>query len=642
MKIKFLIILIAILSCTLDTRAQYGDTPDDQKARLLYNIPRYLLWENDENITTIYIGTVNSDPDLLKALRKEARKPYPGAGTKVEVKDYVSVSDALSDPNINILYTSYSPDFRRAIDAFKKRPVAIISDNYVDQRVIMINFVDEKSGQVSFRYSSANLRNVGISVHENITKELHGDDVSKDDIIKDKDKQLRNTQGELSKKEKELNNKQKLIDEKEQEIYDKQLTIDKQNRNIANQTRAINEQATRLNEQRTEMNRLQMQQLATQQELEQAAYSLEQRNLEITQVEAELEKQKLELVQQQKIAIEQKSRISKINDEIEEKEKELETLNLQNDLLNHRLLIAWVAIAVFLIMLFFIAKLYIGKRRDNQKLEEQNNALIQAHEEISKQKEEIANQNEKIIESILYAQKIQQAVMPPMEYFNQYLPQHFIMLKPRDIVSGDFYWGTHIGNKFVYTAADCTGHGVPGAFMSMLGFSALNEIIGREGLRKADDILNSMRETIKHTLNQAVKSQMRDGMDAALLVIHKATKMLQYAGANIPFLYYRGDEQTIIKAVRNPIGLYVNEKPFESTEIQLEKGDKIYLASDGYQSQFGGANNHVLKTSGYRKILDQIHNLPMAEQRKQLETRFEEWRGNYKQTDDIIVVGLEV
>ena len=102
------------------------------------------------------------------------------------------------------------------------------------------------------------------------------------------------------------------------------------------------------------------------------------------------------------------------------------------------------------------------------------------------------------------------------------------------------------------------------------------------------------------------------------------------------------EDEEIIKPVRNPIGLYVNEKPFESKEIQLEKGDKIYLASDGYQSQFGGATNHVLKTSGYRKILDQIHNLPMAEQRKELETRFEEWRGNYKQTDDIIVVGLQV
>lgn len=647
MKIKFLIILIAILSCTLDTRAQYGDTPDDQKARLLYNIPRYLLWENDENITTIYIGTVNSDPDLLKALRKEARKPYPGAGTKVEVKDYVSVSDALSDPNINILYTSYSPDFRRAIDAFKKRPVAIISDNYVDQRVIMINFVDEKSGQVSFRYSSANLRNVGISVHENITKELHGDDVSKDDIIKDKDKQLRNTQGELSKKEKELNNKQKLIDEKEQEIYDKQLTIDKQNRNIANQTRAINEQATRLNEQRTEMNRLQMQQLATQQELEQAAYSLEQRNLEITQVEAELEKQKIELVQQQKIAIEQKSRISKINDEIEEKEKELETLNLQNDLLNHRLLIAWVAIAVFLIMLFFIAKLYIGKRRDNQKLEEQNNALIQAHEEISKQKEEIANQNEKIIESILYAQKIQQAVMPPMEYFNQYLPQHFIMLKPRDIVSGDFYWGTHIGNKFVYTAADCTGHGVPGAFMSLLGISFLNEIAGRsdEHTVTAGDILTNLRANIITYLHQTGKEgEQQDGMDMALCIYDKESSTIQYAGAHNPLILIRDGKLTQYDADEMPIGYYENQTDhFSNHEIEVKPGDMTYMFSDGYADQFGMVNGRKKKylIKRFKDFMLEIHMLDMDTQKQRLDDNLTQWRGSLKQLDDVLVLGVK-
>ena len=331
------------------------------------------------------------------------------------------------------------------------------------------------------------------------------------------------------------------------------------------------------------------------------------------------------------------------------KENEIAMLHKEQELDSAHRWILILCICMALGGAVFFALKNRQKRITNRILQSQKSEIEAQNVEISTQRNTLEEKNKlleeqrrEINDSILYAQHIQFSMLPQNDDFKEFFADNFVFYRPRNVVSGDFYWAFKDADYFIFMVADCTGHGVPGAFMSMLGFSALNEIVGREGLRKADEILNSMRETIKHTLNQAVKSQMRDGMDAALLVIHKQTKMLQYAGANIPFLYYRGDVQTIIKPVRNPIGLYVNEKPFESKEIQLEKGDKIYLASDGYQSQFGGAKNHVLKTSGYRKILDQIHNLPMAEQRKELETRFEEWRGNYKQTDDIIVVGLQV
>ncbi|MCQ2252677.1 MAG: YfiR/HmsC family protein [Bacteroidales bacterium] len=637
----------------MDVFAQYGETSNDKKGKLLYNIPKYLLWENDENITAIYIGIINSDPELLKSIRKEAKKPYPGAGTKVIVRDYISVQEAANDSELNLLYIPYSGDFRKAMEAFKNRPVALVSDNYMDPKSIMINFFDEKSGQISFKYSSANLRNVGISVHENLTKDLHGEDISKDDIINDRETRLRNTQSELSKKDKDLAEKVRLINEKEREIFDKERTIEKQNLAIQRQTESINIQAEKLRQQHLEMEALQGQQALMREELEQSEELLAAKNNEMAEVAAELQKQRGELVKQQQIAEEQLKRIEEINDQIKEKESELTALGIQNELLNHRLVIAWIAIIVFLLMLFFIAKLYIGKRKDNKKLEEQNIAIKKANDEISKQnteiskqKEEIATQNSKIIESIKYAQNIQRAVMPHEEYFNQYLPDHFILLLPKDIVSGDFYWSTHVGNKFVYTAADCTGHGVPGAFMSLLGIAFLNEITGRMNPETitAGEILTQLREHVMTYLGQSGKEdEQKDGMDMALCIYDRESSTIQYAGANNPLLIYRGNELIQIDADEMPIGYYAGQTDhFTNHVMEVQMGDMTYMFSDGYADQFGMVNGRKKKylIKRFRDFLMEIHELGMEVQKQRLDENLRTWRGDIKQLDDVCVLGV--
>ncbi len=645
MGLRIAILLILTVTFCGHSWAQYGETPEDQKAKLLYEIPKYLLWENDENITTIYIGVVSGDPDLLKRLRREVRRPYPGAGTKVVVKEYMTVGEAVADTALSILYIPHSKELGDDIDRFKNRPVAIVSDNYVDQRLVMIDFVDEKSGVVSFRYSSANLRGVGISTHENITKVLHGEDLSKEAILDDKDALLKSFKSELALKEQELARKQRLLEEHEREIYEKELLIDKQNRSIARQSQAITDQVDRLREQKDAVRQLQIQQENTQKALDKAAESLVIKNKEINFVETELTRQKKYLQEQQQIADERKASIDKINREISEKQKELEELNDKNQLLNNRLLIAWIAIAVFLVMLAAIAKLYIGKRRDNQKLAEKNNALTLAHNEISKQKEEIATQNEKIIESIMYAQKIQQAVMPQVTYFKKYLPEHFIMLKPRDIVSGDFYWGTHVGDKFVYTAADCTGHGVPGAFMSLLGISFLNEITGRgdQDTITAADILTSLRTNIITYLHQTGKDgEQQDGMDMALCIYEKNSSKLQYAGAFNPLIIIRDGNLMQYEADEMPIGYYENQADhFTNHIIDLKPGDMAYMFTDGYADQFGMVDGRKKKylIKRFKEFLMQIHSLGMDEQARRLDENLTQWRGNLKQLDDVLVFG---
>jgi len=269
--------------------------------------------------------------------------------------------------------------------------------------------------------------------------------------------------------------------------------------------------------------------------------------------------------------------------------------------------------------------------------------LIVANEEVTKQKDEIEEIHKHVTESIEYASRIQQAILPPKELIKKHLPEHFILFKPRDIVSGDFYWLKQIGNYTVYAAADCTGHGVPGAFMSMLGISFLNEIVTKTRFDNAGEILNRLRKKIKTSLRQTGKDgESKDGMDIAICVIDNESLQLEYSGAYNPLYIIRKGELTEIKATRNPVGIYLKEKPFENHKFQLEKGDVIYTFSDGYVDQFGGKNESKFKSKNFKKLLLEIYNKPMQEQGKILDTVLLKWQGKTEQTDDIVVFGVKI
>jgi len=269
--------------------------------------------------------------------------------------------------------------------------------------------------------------------------------------------------------------------------------------------------------------------------------------------------------------------------------------------------------------------------------------LIVSNEEVTKQKDKIAEIHKHITESIEYASRIQHAILPPKELISKHLPDHFILFKPRDIVSGDFYWLKQIGNYTVYAAADCTGHGVPGAFMSMLGISFLNEIVTKTRFDNAGEILNRLRKKIKTSLRQTGKDgESKDGMDIAVCVIDNESLQLEYSGAYNPLYIIRKGELTEIKATRNPVGIYLKEKLFENHKFQLEKGDVIYTFSDGYIDQFGGENESRFKSKNFKKLLLEINNKPMQEQRKILDAVLLKWQGKTEQTDDIVVFGVRI
>ena len=313
-------------------------------------------------------------------------------------------------------------------------------------------------------------------------------------------------------------------------------------------------------------------------------------------------------------------------------------------------------------------------------LNDSNTSLNAANEELSTLLEEvrkssmvIENKNKNITDSIQYAKRIQTAILPSFELMGKCMPENFIFLKPKDIVSGDFFWirdmrcSPAAGNsaevscdmnskvkKLIFAAADCTGHGVPGAFMSMLGIAFLNEIVNRYAEQQTvndiqpNEILTELRAKIKASLHQTGKEgESKDGMDISLCIYDSSQNILEYAGANSPLWIVRrnNDEPASLlefKADKMPIGIYLNEQDeFTKHTIQLQKGDTAYLFSDGFEDQFGGEKGRKFLSKNFKQLLLDINSFPMDQQKKLLEQRLNSWMGDrHEQVDDILVLGL--
>lgn len=353
----------------------------------------------------------------------------------------------------------------------------------------------------------------------------------------------------------------------------------------------------------------------------------------------------------------------------EQQQKELEA---QARLNRQKLMTVFfiIGFGLMLVLAVVIYRSYRQKREDNILLERQKNEILEKNQileqqksEIEMQRDRIAKQKEAIMDSIHYAQRIQSAILPPREHFEQFLPEHFILFRPRDIVSGDFYWIGTAKGKVVVTAADCTGHGVPGAFMSMLGMSFLDEIVLQNNIVQANEILNQMRNNVKKSLRQTGKEgEAKDGMDMSLCVIDFNTMTLQFAAAYNPMIVIRkesegpiaaGDEEkklnangyelAQIKADRMPIAIFLREKnSFTLSEFPIKKGDAIYMFSDGYIDQFGGERADKFMIKKLKDILLQIQDLSMCEQKAKLEEALDAWKKGYDQVDDILVMGIKI
>ena len=308
-----------------------------------------------------------------------------------------------------------------------------------------------------------------------------------------------------------------------------------------------------------------------------------------------------------------------------------------------RNMVIGIGILIFIAAVSILGGL-IYSRRQNQRLAESKRQIELTNSEILKQKEIIEQKNQSITDSIQYASRIQNAVLPPSDFLSEWNIDNFILFRPKDIVSGDFYWGVKKDGKIIVAAADCTGHGVPGAFMSMLGHAFLDEIVNTRELTDAAGMLNILRDEIINTLRQKGSvGETRDGMDISLIMLDIENNYLHYAGANNPLYIIRDGEIIRVQADHMPIGIhFISFTPFTNNRMEIKKGDFLYLFSDGYADQFGGPRGKKFMYRPFQELLLTIHQLPMTEQQKVLEEKFLEWKGDHEQVDDVMVIGLHI
>ena len=420
----------------------------------------------------------------------------------------------------------------------------------------------------------------------------------------------------------------------------------------------------------------------TETEMKKLELLFKDKELKKTEDKLVLTEEELELADSAKLKLVKSLTRKELELEYLEKEAEIKDLEAKAKLRKKQKTIQAIFAGLgFFIIIAILLLLGIFKiRKSNKQLKHQNAQIFQQKEEIVAQSEELLDKNKQIekayqkvdiahkqiMASITYAERIQKAFLPSKQIEENVLKEHFVLFKPLEIVSGDFYWLKQINNFTIVATADCTGHGVPGAFMSMLGSSLLNEIVTEQIINNPANILEKMREKVKISLRQH-DTNSKDGMDMSLYIVDVKTFEMKYSGAYNPIYIIRDkkiqmqtnelDNKKIIidknsgtnkylieiKGDRQPVAIYIKERDFNVQKFQLHKGDFIYSFSDGYTDQFGGEKGDKFKSKNFKKLILSIVEKPMKEQRQIFNTTIEEWKGSkFRQIDDILIIGVKV
>ncbi len=367
-----------------------------------------------------------------------------------------------------------------------------------------------------------------------------------------------------------------------------------------------------------------------------------------------------ELIKREKGLVEQENEYRKTKEKSQQLEIESQNLYIYG---------GTVGIILLLIVIIGAIVAFLQKKKANKQLEQQKIEIEIKSDQVKNKNDELEDamgqiqyQNKNIMQSINYAQRIQEAMMPEQMVMKTLLPESFIFFKPRDIVSGDFYWfkdtkperngsapeekkqSKEVENqnrKFIVSAIDCTGHGVPGAFMSMLGNNLLNDIVAT-GALEPNEILGRLHKGIRSSLNQDA-TQNRDGMDMALCVIDPETQTMEYSGAQNPLIYIQDGKLFRVRGNKFPVGGFqVEHHNYTKHIINIDKPTTCYIFTDGFHDQFGGPQGRKFMTKNFRDLLFEIHNMPMEEQRNILELVINEWMAENEQTDDILIIGFRL
>ena len=626
-QISFVKTAILLIGLTVLTRISFGQSGFDNSTRALYIFDLVAKYVNYgpgfADSSAFKIGVLVGDYDLINEMGNLSKTRTRIQDKPVQVLGFRKIESLV---HTQVLYVNKNSGF--ALDKIKDkisgRQTMLITEGY-EFRESMINFI-VVNGQPRYDINEDYIKKEGMSVPQTLlftavktkedwqnlfdiaSKEIEAQKVTINEQLATIDFQRR----EILKQKALLDSLDKAISAKEKTLNEKQIILDRQYDQISRQKGEISIQKKTIIAQQDEV-QIQKDTLAGQKE---------KMALQLSLIDGQL-----------KMIAQQESRIK----------MQLEAIEKQ------KLILGFVLLALLLVSVlgYYIYRSYKIKKEANIKLEEKNRTISLQKDEIEKQRDQvtvqrdlITYQNKHITDSIMYAKRIQTALIPSLELFSDRL-EHFVLYKPLAIVSGDFYWVASHGNIQIIIAADCTGHGVPGAFMSMLGVSLLNEIVNEKHIVMPDQIIENLRTGVIKSLKQVPEEDsVKDGMDIAVCVVDFDRNILWYAGANNPLYVIRYNELKHYRADKMPVAIHYRMEPFKLHQIDLQKGDAFYIFSDGYPDQFGGPNQKKYMTNQLRETLVSLSGLPMIKQGERLNGIFEEWRGDNPQVDDVILIGV--
>lgn len=626
------VILAAAAMCLLSFIAVGQSIDDNTRATLILDIAKYVEFdESFDQLSDLSITILDTDDDFYWSVEQMAteRKFIQGKPVRVYLVPRVNM---LNDAQIIYLNEADGFNIKEVLKQIEGENTLLITEGY-PFRESMINFV-VVDGKPRFEANEELMNEHGLYVDELFLAHA----------IKTREdwEQLYEVTDEELQEEKEVTRQQKIV-------------IAQQDSMIQAQINRLKELAEKIMLKEKELEEKVLRLFNTEEQLTEKNSELAEMELEMRQQRDMIAQQGKEMQQQKSVLQQQESEINQKETLISERDNQIkaneERIAIQLEAIQkQKIVIGAAVVALFLLLglAYFIYVNYRNKKKANKLLEEKNEKITAQRDEIEKQKDiaemqrdQIAYQKKHITDSIQYAKRIQRAILPSLELFSDEI-DHFVLYKPRDIVSGDFYWVDKVDNKQIIIAADCTGHGVPGAFMSMLGVSLLNEIILNRGITKPADILNNLRSMIIESLNQEhANSVVKDGMDMTVTVVDFDKNMLYYSGANNPLYHIRDGELTQYKADKMPVAIHERMEAFNMVEISLEKGDTFYTFSDGYVDQFGGLKQKKFLAKNFRKVLLDVQNLDMIDQGVKLDEIFEEYRSEVEQVDDVVVIGVK-
>jgi serine phosphatase RsbU (regulator of sigma subunit) len=626
-QIRFIRISALFLGLFLMVNNMFGQPGlnNGTRAVFIFDIAKYIDYGPGFADSSVFrIGILDKDEFLFFEMGNLRKTRTKIQDKPVELVKFNSESQIM---HTQVLYVNKASGFNlnKVKAAIEKHQTLLLTEGY-EFRESMINFMGVEGEMPKYSVNEDLINKAGMKVNSNMlnqaikTKEdwenLFGK--ASEQIIIQRDT-IRQQLDMINTQRTEILHQKALLDSLDKEITAKEKTLNEKQKVLEKQFIQINKQ--------------------------QGEISAQKQTIIVQQNEVQIQKDTLSR-QKEKITIQ----LSRIDEQLKRISEQDSKIKVQLEAIEKQKLVLYFVLLALLLVSFLGYYIYRGykiKREANIKLEEKNRTISLQKDEIEKQRDlaaaqrdQIGYQKRHIEDSIMYAKRIQTALIPSLELFSDKL-EHFVLYRPLAIVSGDFYWVSTQSNPQVIISADCTGHGVPGAFMSMLGVTLLNEIINGKHILMPDQIIENLRQGIIKSLKQvAEEDSIKDGMDIAVCVVDFDKNILWYAGANSPLYLVRGGELIHYRADKMPVAIHYKMEPFTLNKIDLQRGDAFYIFSDGYADQFGGPKQKKFMSMQLRETLVAIAGMPMLQQGERLNEIFEEWRGDGPQIDDVTLIGV--